>query len=85
MKPEFRFWIKQLNTFSTDLTQMSIRIEKLILEENGKVYLYAVLFSPSLYSLYLLYKKKEMAHAWMNLSSSLVSYGGIERNPSLFM
>ncbi|KAI9245178.1 hypothetical protein EDC94DRAFT_628698 [Helicostylum pulchrum] len=61
MKPEFRFWIKQLNTFSTDLYQMSFRIEKLILEEN------------------------EMAHAWMNLSSSLVSYGGIERNPSLFI
>lgn len=37
MKPEFRFWLKQLNTFSTDVNQMSLRIERLIQEENGKV------------------------------------------------
>jgi hypothetical protein len=27
----------------------------------------------------------EMANCWMELSSCWVSYGGIERNPSLFV
>ncbi|KAI7890597.1 uncharacterized protein EV154DRAFT_510918 [Mucor mucedo] len=61
MEPEFEYCMKELTTFSSNLSQIIARLEKLVNEEN------------------------EMSICWMNLSSSWVSYGGIERNPGLFI
>ncbi|KAI8637877.1 Vps5 C terminal like-domain-containing protein [Parasitella parasitica] len=61
MEPEFGHFLKELDTFSHNLHQVSARLDKLVQEQNS------------------------MARSWMNLSSSWVSYGGIERNASLFI
>jgi hypothetical protein len=61
MEPEFGHCLKELEDFCHHLGQLSLRVDKLVQEQNG------------------------IARNWMNLSSSWVSYGGIERNPNLFM
>lgn len=77
MEPEFGYCIKELITFSNNLNHILTRLEKLVNEENG---IYCLIFHCSFTK-----ESVEMAHCWINLSSSWVSYGGIERNPGLFM
>lgn len=79
MEPEFEYCMKELTTFSSNLGQIITRLEKLVNEENGMLWFYCIMVC------FIINFIVEMAICWMNLSSSWVSYGGIERNPGLFM